>query len=93
MLSFLGPGHQVQVCGGVGQKAAAALIKSLSVRLVGELARVRHLVLLLPVGRLLGCDRYHQGSPLLKPPCNALELFLRDFVNARAVPREVHECK
>lgn len=51
MLSFLGPGHQVQVCGGLGQKAAAALIKWLSIRLVGELARVRHLVLLLPVGR------------------------------------------
>lgn len=51
MLSFLGPGHQVQVCGGLGQKAAAALIKWLSIRLVGELARVWHLVLLLPVGR------------------------------------------
>lgn len=90
MLSFLGPSHQVQVCGGLGWKAVVALIKWLSVRLVGELARVRHLVLLLPVGRLVGCDRYHQGSPLLKPPCDALELLLRDFVNARGAPHEVH---
>lgn len=44
-----------------------------------------------PCGEVVGLRQAPpgQGSPLLKPHCDALQLFLRDFVNVRAAPREV----